>query len=303
MTLATTRRLFALSDLHVRYPANRALIADLPPHRSDGLILAGDLAEREDDLAWTLETMRSKFASLYWVPGNHELWTMSSAPASSSRPATGIDDLRGEAKYLRMVDVCRSFDVKTPEDPFEVWEGSGPPMAIALANALYDYTFAPDDIAGDMPRTLAWAMEAGLRCADEELLHFDPYPSRAAWSAASCARTEAKLDAIPAELSSVLVNHFPLLREHAVLPRIPRFTIWCGTRRTETWPRRARAKVVVYGHLHIPITHFRDGIRYEEVSLGYPKQWIATRPPVSFLREILPGPPMEPNGYRIRRHG
>ena len=285
------RRLHALSDLHVRFAANRELIRTLPSLPDDGLILAGDVGEREDDIAWTLETLRPKFHSLYWVPGNHELWTLPGDP------------VRGEAKYLRMVDLCRSFGVKTPEDEFDVWEGSGEPAAIALTLALYDYTFAPDAIAGDVERALAWALEAGLRCTDEELLHSEPYASRAAWCEAACAHAEARIDAIPNELTSVLVNHYPVHRDHAVLPRIPRFSIWCGTRRTESWPARARARVVVYGHLHIPITIFRDGVRYEEVSLGYPKQWIATRAPESFLREILPGPPPAPNGYRIRRHG
>lgn len=296
-----SRRLFAISDVHVRFSANKELLRALPNAPDDGLILAGDVGEREDDLAFAIEVLKPKFHSLYWVPGNHELWTL--PPMLDGAAPSPRDEARGEAKYQRMVEVCRAFDVKTPEDAFAVWEGSGAPRAIALAFGLYDYTFAPDAIAGDAERARAWALETGLRCSDEELLYFDPHPSREAWCHARCALTEARLDAIPTELRSVLVNHFPVRREHAVLPRIPRFSIWCGTRRTESWVARARADVVVFGHLHIPITHFRDGVRYEEVSLGYPKQWIATRPPATFLREILPGPPPGPDGYHLRRHG
>jgi hypothetical protein len=29
---------------------------------------------------------------------------------------------------------------------------------------------------------------------------------------------------------------------------------------------------VVYGHLHIPRTTWQDGVRFEEVSLGYPRE-------------------------------
>ena len=76
----------------------------------------------------------------------------------------------------------------------------------------------------------------------------------------------------------------------AVLPRIPRFSIWCGTRRTEDWHVRFRAHAVVYGHLHIRNTSFRDGVRFEEVSLGYPPNWNPQRTVESYLREILPGP-------------
>ena len=78
------------------------------------------------------------------------------------------------------------------------------------------------------------------------------------------------------------------------MPRIPRFSIWCGTRRSEDWHLRFRAAAVVYGHLHIPATHHRDGVRFEEVSLGYPRQWDAEKGPARYLREILPGPPPPP---------
>jgi hypothetical protein len=36
---------------------------------------------------------------------------------------------------------------------------------------------------------------------------------------------------------------------------------------------RFRAEVAVYGHLHIPRTTHYDGVRFEEVSLGYPREW------------------------------
>jgi predicted phosphodiesterase len=32
---------------------------------------------------------------------------------------------------------------------------------------------------------------------------------------------------------------------------------------------------VVYGHLHIPRTTWHDGVRFEEASLGYPREWQA----------------------------
>lgn len=45
---------------------------------------------------------------------------------------------------------------------------------------------------------------------------------------------------------------------------------------------------VIYGHIHLRGTTRLDGVRFEEVSLGYPKQWrrraLAMRAP----RQILP---------------
>ena len=42
----TTPRLLALSDLHVAHPANREIVASLPPGQpGDWLLLAGDVGE------------------------------------------------------------------------------------------------------------------------------------------------------------------------------------------------------------------------------------------------------------------
>jgi hypothetical protein len=88
----------------------------------------------------------------------------------------------------------------------------------------------------------------------------------------------------------MLVNHYPLRRDLAQLPAIPRFAIWCGTRRTHDWPQRFGASVVVSGHLHLRATRIIDGVRFEEVSLGYPREWTRRGPQGTGLRRILPGP-------------
>lgn len=43
------------------------------------------------------------------------------------------------------------------------------------------------------------------------------------------------------------------------------------------------------GHLHIRSTRRIDGVRFEEVSLGYPRQRAPHRELEHYLREILPG--------------
>jgi hypothetical protein len=121
------------------------------------------------------------------------------------------------------------------------------------------------------------------------MLSTDPWPSRRAWCHARCDDAEARLAALPAEARTILVNHWPLRYDLARPPRIPRFSLWCGTTRTEDWPRRYRARVAVSGHLHLRTTLFRHGARFEEVSLGYPRDWRAERGIAWYLREILPG--------------
>jgi hypothetical protein len=235
--------------------------------------LCGDLGETVEHVRWVLDACTPRFARVVWVPGNHELW--------STRDAT----VHGVAKYESLVALCRARGVLTPEDEYPVWPGEGPPTVIAPLFLLYDYTFAPDDVSPE--RALDWAMEEGLFCGDEVLLRPDPFATRQAWCHARVAATEARLARIPSDQQTVLINHFPLRRDLAVLPAVPRFSIWCGTRRTEDWHVRFRARAVVMGHLHIRQTRERDGVRFEEVSLGYPGDWDGRRGIEPYLRTIL----------------
>ena len=95
----------------------------------------------------------------------------------------------------------------------------------------------------------------------------------------------------------MLINHWPLRYDLARPPRVPRFSIWCGTTLTEEWPRRYRARVVVSGHLHLRTTLWRHGVRYEEVSLGYPRDWRRERGVDWYLREILPADGADTSRY------
>ena len=261
----TPPRLLAVSDLHVRYPDNRTVVEGLQP-TSDGdwLIVAGDVAERVDDVRWALELLRERFARVVWVPGNHELWTRTKDPVS----------LRGERRYRHLVEVCRSIDVLTPEDPFPVWTGPGGPVTVAPLFVLYDYSFLPEG-ATTSAEGLAAAYAAGVVCTDEHLLHSDPYPDRAAWCAARIDESERRLAALDPGLPTVLVNHWPLTRHPTLVLRHPEFALWCGSTRTADWHVRYRADAVVYGHLHIPRVTWEDGVRFVEASLGYPREWKA----------------------------
>src|SRR6266704_3572444 len=255
-------RLLAISDLHVSYPRNRQWVEDLPPGEpGDWLLVAGDVGEKAEDIEWVLRTLRGRFGTVVWVPGNHDLW------AHPRDPLT----LRGVARYEHLVGVCRDLGVITPEDPYPVWHGPGGPVTVVPLFLLYDYTFRPDGV--DQATALARAYEAGIVCRDEMVLHPDPYPTREAWCRSRVAATAARLDALDPSAHTVLVNHFPLVEDPTRILRYPVFAQWCGTRSTRDWHVRYRAAAVVYGHLHIPRTTWHDGIPHHEVSVGYPREW------------------------------
>jgi hypothetical protein len=153
---------------------------------------------------------------------------------------------------------------------------------------LFDYSFRPPDVP--MDRAVRWARESGVVSGDELMLDASPWPSRAAWCHARCNLTEARLSALPPDTRTVLINHWPLRYDLARPPRVPRFSIWCGTSRTEDWPVRFRARAVVSGHLHMRTTLWRNGVRFDEVSLGYPRDWRRPRGMAGYFRTVLPEP-------------
>jgi len=61
-------RLLAISDLHLGHPVNRRHFASIGESPEDWLILAGDMGESEEQLAFAFEHLRSRFARLIWVP-------------------------------------------------------------------------------------------------------------------------------------------------------------------------------------------------------------------------------------------
>lgn len=277
-------RLLATSDLHVSHRGNRPIVEGMQPSSPDDwLLVVGDVAESPALLESTLRLLRQRFAVVIWVPGNHELWTL----ADDAEPADSPARLRGVARYEHLVALCRGIGVLTPEDPYPIWDGPGGPVTVAPLFLLYDYTFRPDGTT-TKPEALERAAEAGIICTDEYYLHPDPYPSREAWCHARIEATEARLAACDPDLPTVLVNHFPLVREPTRVLRYPEFALWCGTERTADWHRRFRATAVVYGHLHIPRTTHYDGVRFEEVSVGYPREWRRRGHPRGVLRQVLP---------------
>jgi hypothetical protein len=85
------------------------------------------------------------------------------------------------------------------------------------------------------------------------------------------AATEKRLASL--DIPAVLVSHWPLLRSPTEALRHQEFAPWCGTVLTADWHLRYAVTAAVYGHLHIPRTTRHDGIRFEEVSVGYPREW------------------------------
>ncbi len=219
--------LWAISDLHVGFEENRRAVESLESYADDWLILAGDTGETPAHLDFVL---RHRHARSRRSSGRLAI-------TICGRRATLEPERRGVAHYERLVKLCRSYGVLTPEDPYAVWPGDGPRTAIVPTFVLYDYSFRPDDVAADGSGGVGGRDGRALRrrgTAESRSVLDAPGVVRIARRATP----NSGCRPIPRDTRIILVNHWPLRRDHAVLPRMPRFSIWCGTRATEDWHQR-----------------------------------------------------------------
>ncbi|MGB3603637.1 metallophosphoesterase family protein [Gordonia sp. (in: high G+C Gram-positive bacteria)] len=278
--------LWAISDLHVSHRGNESILEQIKPtDPGDWLIVAGDVAERTDDIIDTLRRLKNRFHTVVWVPGNHELYTTAKDPLQ----------IFGVARYDYLVQACRDLGVITPEDRYPLFDPRDglAPLRVVPMFLLYDYTFRPAGTSTAL-QALAVAREANVVATDEFLLSPEPFGTRDAWSRARIAATQERLEALDPSEQTILINHWPLRREPCDALMYPEFALWCGSELTDNWHTRFNAACCVYGHLHIPRTTWYDDVRFEEVSVGYPREWSRRGLPKPLLRKIAPDDGLRP---------
>ena len=67
-----------------------------------------------------------------------------------------------------MLEICKAFSVRTPEDEFLIIEGNDETLAVVPMFLLYDYSFRPDSIPEN--QAVEWAMDSNVLCTDEVLI-------------------------------------------------------------------------------------------------------------------------------------
>jgi predicted phosphodiesterase len=258
---------FALSDIHVDYPDNMAWVEALSPtaYRHDALILAGDVSDDLNKLAMALHCVRTKFAQVFFVPGNHELWV---------RRQPGADSF---TKFHQVLELCATLGVQTrpamvgnavwivPLFTWYVRPEEGP-----------DSLFVPKP--GEDPRLTRWSDDyfttwpsraAGRTIADHFLSLNEPFLTRHYDAPViSCSHFVPRTDLIfstPAERAAagtVAVDTAPSFN----------FSRVAGSWGIEAQIRRLGSVVHVYGHQHRNRRRLVAGVWYVAHSLGYRRE-------------------------------
>src|SRR5688572_20187548 len=90
-------RLFAISDLHTDMASNLEWVDNLDKNRwrQDALIVAGDVSENMTILLATLTILKQRFAEVFFVAGNHDVWD----------PINSLDKLDSLYEQLRKLGI------------------------------------------------------------------------------------------------------------------------------------------------------------------------------------------------------
>jgi predicted phosphodiesterase len=240
-------RVFAVSDLHLDYAANREWLQQLSRHeyQHDALILAGDISDRIALLAEGFKTLTDRFAAVLYVPGNHDLWV--------SRDGMG-DSIE---KFEAVRDIAIQHGVHV--DPYRHGE-----LAIAPLLGWYDYSFgAPDDFLMG-----AWVDYRACRWPE----HYD-----------AAAITRFFTERNPSASSPAIQGAAKIITFSHFLPRIDLMPDHIPTRHRKVYPvlgatvldtqlRQLGSRMHVYGHSHVNRSITLDGVTYVNNAFGYPSE-------------------------------
>jgi len=261
---------FALSDAHVDLPENMAWLQALSPV-DDGeaaLILAGDVSDDLATLEEALVCLRRKFAEVFFVPGNHDLWV---------RRGECADSL---AKFRRVVQLCDAVGVRTR--PAKVGRGDAAVWIVPLCSWYVRPEEGPGSLFvpknGEDPTLSMWSdtyctawpvMDRGTTVADYFLGLNEPHVART---------YDAPVISFSHFLPRAdLIFSTPEERRAAGgLPGDPHpafnFSRVAGCAGIESQVRRLGSVAHVYGHQHRNRDRLIDGVRYVSHCLGYPRE-------------------------------
>lgn len=271
---ATRSRLFGWSDLHVDYPANFARLEAIPAadHQADVLLVAGDVSSDPAKLLHTLTLLRTRFAEVAFVPGNHDLWV------------NARDRLTSLDKLHELRAACRAAGIRV--DPFGGVIAGREVRIVPLVS----WYARPGEAGGSLflpkpgedPELRMWA--------DNHRIKWPPLPPDQSPATRLLSLNPDPDDAGDGALV-VTFSHF-LPRVELIFSdwaryesggrvsgndRAPEFnfTRVAGCEQLDGLLRQWRAAIHLYGHQHRNRERVIAGVRYVSHCLGYPAEWNA----------------------------
>lgn len=244
-------RVFALSDVHVDFDANAQWVESLSreEYRQDVLILAGDVSDSLPRLQRCLEAFAERFARVFFVPGNHDLWVV-----RDQLPGNSLD------KFDRVQAMARNCGATVDA---EIVDG----VAIVPLLGWYDGSFGQPgpELKGIWMDFHACRWPQGWTTAEvaDHFMGLDPEPPQGPRAVTiSFSHFMPRLDLMPGFIPPSRRQIYPVL----------------GSRRLDERIRGIGADIHVYGHSHLNRDVVIDGIHYVNNAFAYPyEEAIAAR--------------------------
>jgi predicted phosphodiesterase len=265
-------RIFALSDIHVDFELNMHWLGKLSScdYINDTLILAGDVCDEIDRLQKALSILRAKFANIFFVPGNHDLWL---------RRKECNDSIE---KFRLILELCREIDIKTvPEKITESNSNNG-----VWIIPLFSWYMKPEDGRGSLfiqkpgedPSLPMWSDN-----------HYIKWPVLNDYKTIAdyFLKMNEKYIHKKYDLPVITFSHF-LPREEmmfsedrkkdlvrlAKFDRNPSFNFSrvAGCSKIDEQIRQLGSTIHIYGHQHRNKDRLIDNVRYISHCLGYPHE-------------------------------
>lgn len=265
-------RLFAISDLHTDHKPNHdwVLQLSLSDYTQDAVIIAGDISDRFPQLEETLQAFVQRFASVYFVPGNHELWI---------RRGEYVHSIE---KFERILQLCESLGVYT----YARKEFLSHPETPIWIIPLFSWYLQPEEGEGSLFR----AKSANDRTAEIwNDFHFTQWPDLGTHTSVADYFLSLNKPYLQQSYDAPIItfSHFlprqdlifstPEERKHITVPlKDPypsfNFTRVAGCHQIEMQLRQLHSVLHIYGHQHRLRNRLIDGVRYISHCLGYPRE-------------------------------
>jgi predicted phosphodiesterase len=260
-------QVYAISDLHTDFRDNFAQLEQLSRHsyHADALIVAGDVSHAPEVLRRTFQLFLERFRTVFFVPGNHELWT---------RGGNSSDSIH---KFETILRLCESMGVRTGPEVL----GSGEDRVCVVP--LFSWYTRPEEGGDSLYRERPNQQPTESVWADDYLVKWprgEDFRPLQYFLDLNAARVSAEYPAERISFSHFLPRQdvmFPAPGETPYAPMDParaafNFSAVAGSTLIDQQVRQLGSRVHVYGHQHRNRRRFYDGIWYVSNCLGYPEE-------------------------------
>jgi hypothetical protein len=260
-------QVYAISDVHTDFRDNFAQLEQLSrrDYGADALVVAGDVSHEPEVLRRTFHLFLERFRHVFFVPGNHELWT---------RHGEGTNSIQ---KFETVLHLCESMGVRTGPEVI----GSDDDRVCVVP--LFSWYSRPGEGSDSLYRERPIQPPAESVWADDYLVK---WPRTAGFRPVqyfldlNAPRVSAQYPADRISFSHFLPRQDLMFAAPGEAPytapdparALFNFSAVAGSTLIDQQIRQLGSRVHVYGHQHRNRRRCYDGVWYVSNCLGYPEE-------------------------------